>query len=152
MKWYIAGSIDKNPDFGLSSRAKIRKFLDRVGIDYFCPALLEANKRNFLVKETLIDILHKDEDWQENLKHIKSIVDADMCGLDDCQGLIVLLDKYVGPGTASECTVMNYRGRPVIGIFVKDTNPKEVAPWTLSRVTRFVKNLAEMARVIKTYG
>ena len=151
MKWYIAGSIDHNPDFGASSRAVIRNLLEDIDIAYFCPALSEQNQRNFEQKETLGDMLIKEGDWQENLVEISEIVDADIEGLTPCQGIIVILDKYVGSGTASECTLMNFLDRPVIGIFTDGTDPRKVAPWTLSRVTRFVGDLVELSEVVREY-
>jgi hypothetical protein len=83
MKWYIAGSIDNNPDFGKSSRKVVRDLLDSLKIQYFCPALSEANQRNMEQKESLKDIIQcEDLPWTQILKErINPIVDMDIEGL-----------------------------------------------------------------------
>lgn len=153
MKWYIAGSIDNNPDFGASMRAKVRELLDSIGIDYFCPALSEANQRHMEQKESLKDILrHAGEGWREALStQIMDIVEDDLDGLRNCGGVIVILDQYIGSGTASECTVAHEYNMPVLGFFVDNEDPHQVSPWTLSRVTEFCDGLEGIKEAVERY-
>jgi hypothetical protein len=154
IKWYIAGSIDKNPDFGKGSRALIRDMLDEMGLDYFCPALTEANRRNMEKKESLWDLMaSKGPDrWKEALaERVKPLVDDDMEGLRECTGVIVLLDQYIGCGTASECTVGKERGLPIVGLFLPGVQPLKVAPWTLTRINEFCETTDELREVLLRY-
>lgn len=153
MKWYIAGSIDNNPDFGKGSRAVIRGVLEDLGIDFFCPALSEANQRNMEQKESLKDMLiNAGDDWLRVLQtEINEIVETDLDGLKECNGVIVILDQYIGSGTASECTVARELGFPVLGIFVTGENPHLVSPWTQSRVTEYVDGLEGLKEALVRY-
>lgn len=148
VKFYISGGIEASPDFGKNSRQRVREMLDLNNIEYFCPALSEENLRNMQLKESLKDIInHQDEPWEKLLKErINPIVNSDIEELRKCYGVIVLLDQYVGCGTASEVTLAKELGMPVVGLFLEGENPRNCAPWVLSRIDKFVYSLDKLEK------
>ena len=151
MKWYIAGSIDNNPDFGVGSRAMIRDVLEGIGHQYIDPIDLEANRRNIAKKESLKDILEKSgPDWNLTLQSIIApIVNEDIEAVVDSDGVVAILDKWVGSGTASECTLAKYLRKPIVSLILGDIH--EISAWTLSRSDHILFNLSELKDTLKKY-
>jgi len=149
-KFYLAGAIDKSPDHGIGVRQQIIDFFKDTKYQLINPCDFDYNQSEF----PTMWAYQKDgsHDLENCHQYASNIADGDVIEVAESTAIIVILDKYCGPGTSGEVTVARYLNIPVLGVFTKDTNWREVAPWILSRVKRFFFSPEELKKyLLETY-
>jgi len=149
--FYLAGAIEKSLDHGIGVRQEIIGLFKDTKYRLINPCDFDYNQSVF----PTMWVFQKDEQhtFDDCIKYAEKIADGDIEVVANCIGIIAILDKNCGPGTSGELTVARYLGIPVLGVFTKDTNWRDISPWILSRVKRFFKSSEELKQyIIESYS
>ena len=142
MNLYLAGAIERSPDGGVGIReAVIEAFKDTDEVCLINPCDFQYNKGT----KSMWDYQHdKSHTFYECFSHAEKIGRGDVEAVLECDAILVLLDDKCGAGTASECTLARYEGKPVLGLFLDPNRWRDVHPWIIGKVSAFFNSVEEL--------
>jgi hypothetical protein len=127
---YAAGAIEKAPDGGRGSRDTLKKSLKFTRTRIINPCDFIFNKHYKSMKE-----FAQNNNPIENWKHMCTVVEGDIAAVKKSHAVVVWIDKYLGTGSHSECTLAKGLHKPVYAIL--DDNIELVQyPWLMGNTTR----------------
>ncbi len=148
--FYLAGAIEKSSDHGKGVRVALIELFKDTPYHMINPCDFEYNQSEY---PTMWSFQRDPKnDFESCILYSERIADGDVLTVSQCRAVIAILDKNCGPGTSGEVTVARVLGIPVLGIFTKGTDWREVHPWILSRVKKFFDSPEALKKYIcETY-
>jgi nucleoside 2-deoxyribosyltransferase len=148
MKIYLAGAIEAAPDEGKGWRAELTSFLsEQLDWEVFDPS---QHEQDFLsVHEKTNFRSWKTTDINKFRSVIAKIIDRDLDQLlNQCDGVIVLWDKYVlpGGGTHGELTLAYEHKMPVY--LVLGMPLAEVSSWIVGCTTELFEDFESLQKYL----
>ena len=131
---YAAGAIEKAPDGGRSSRDNLKTSLKFTRTRIINPCDFVFNKQYKSMKE-----FAQSNSQLKNWKHMCKVVEGDIAAVKDSHAIVVWVDKYLGIGSHSECTLAKGLHKPVYAI-TDDGFDVTQYPWLMGTLTRVFKN------------